>query len=349
MKVIKNYGTVAVYGAKELKLQTIKSITKETRLALVTYKDGMSIKVTDINAEAKELKRLLEEYLDYKTPQKEEKTNVVSVNFVRDVVKSLTSLPAGDPSYATALREATEEDLKRAIKEMEESGGKHATRIKACQNALKKIETKTDVVKTVAKTIKKMPTAKATTHKPTAKAEEKKMLVFPTDDKKPMIIPLKTEGNRTYEECVTKIEKEKEIFIDSNSQYVLNGLAELCKVDGDFRNNFMREDKAYGDFMEFMHKAGMNGYYIRYGNAVWLDGDLALALAIDYYNNDPEAVKAEEEKKREEERRKSAAVKAATKKTTKKKTTTTKKTTTAKKGVKANGKKVTTKKRGTSK
>ena len=342
MKVIKNYGTVAVYGAKELKLQTIKSITKETRLALVTYKDGMSIKVTDIHTEAKELKKLLEEYLDYKTPKKE-KDNVIPIDFAKDVVKSLTSLPAGDCSYATALRDASEEDLKRAIKEMKESGGRHATRIKACQGALKKIESKTDVANTIAK---------ATTHTPKAKAEEeKKVLVFPTDDKKPRIIPLKTEGNRTYEECIAKIEKEKEVFKDSDSQYVLEGLAELCKVDGNFRNNFMREEKTYADFMEFMYKAAMNGYCVKYGNIGWLDRDFGLGLAIDYYNNDSEAVKAEEEKKKAEEKQKKAEEKKKKAAETRKNAAIKKKVTTtlAKKGVKANGKKVTTNKRGTSK
>jgi hypothetical protein len=173
------------------------------------------------------------------------------------------------------------------------------------------------------KTASKVIDSKKTTTK--AKAENKKVVQFPKE--KPEIIPLKTDGNSTYEDCVAKLDKEAEMFTDSDSQYVIDGLKELCKVDQDFRNNLMREEKTYGGFIEYMGKAAQNGYCIKYGNVGWIDRDTGLGLAIDYYNHDEAKAKAEEEKLK------------------KAKTTASK----AKKGGKANGKNVRKKKTGTAK
>lgn len=296
-KVIKDYGAVATHGSKELRLQVIG---KEKRLALVSYKDGMSMNVTDITDEVKELKRLLEGYLGYETP----KAN-------NNIVNTLTSLPAGDCNYQTALRDATKEELEKAIKWMEENGGKHATRIKMCQNALIRMGNGT-LRKAKAK-------VEAATPKEEPKKEKGKVIKFPSA--KPEIVKLETKGNNTYEECVEKLDKEAEKFTDTDSQYVIEGLKELCKVDGDFRNNVMRDDKTYGGFMEYMYNAAKDGYCIRYGNVGWLDRDSGLGLAIDYFNADLEAKKE--------------------KKTT---TTKVKAETTKKKGVKSHGKNVGRKK-----
>lgn len=331
MKVIKNYGVVACHGSKELRLQIIKE-GQEKRLALVSYKDSMPMNVTDITAEAKTLKELLVQYLGI-IPQPEP---------MRDIIKTLTSLPAGDINYQTELRKATEEDLREAIEVMKNSDGKHATRIKMCENMLTKFAPKESA--TVVEFSKKVKSkALGGIHKTPPKVEEttnetpdeeapqkpERKYEYPSDEDKPKHYPLKTDGARTYEECVERINEERKTFVDSNSEYVLNGLLELAKVDQDFRNNLMREDKSFGDFIEYMSNAAMHGYCIKYGHCSWLDMDLSLGLAIDYYNNDDEAQKAEE-KRIAEEKRKQREAEAQ-----------------KKKGAKANGKKVGKKSRGT--
>lgn len=317
MKTIKVYGVVADHGSKQLKLQTIFE-DKKKKLVLVSYRDGMSVNVTDITEEAKELKRLLEEYLNYKTPKIED-----------EVIHGLCHLPAGDCNYPTD--KANEEQLRQAIEIMKKSDGKHATRIKACETALNKLN-KANIAKTTS--IIQM-TAKNATKSPTAPIEDEikedgdaKVIQFPTEDKRPRVIKLTTEGNATYEECVAKLDSEASMFKDADSQYVIEGLKELCKVDGDFRNNLMREDKTYGGFMEYMFKAARDGYCVNYGNVGWIDRDTGLGLAIDYYNNDEEKQKAIEEEKKRLEKAKADKAKEA-KANGKKKTTTRKKKGTA--------------------
>ncbi len=300
MKVLKDYGAVISRGSKELKLQMIQNADKEKRLALVSYKDGMSTRVTDITNEAKELKRLLEDYLGYKTEKKT--ADIVPFN---DTIRTLTSLPANDTNYHSTLKKATREEIELAIETMKASNGKHATRIKYCESelAVKHRESKTS-------TIPPKPTEK--------KKDDKKVITFPTEDKKPKTIPLKSNGEHTYEECVAKLDKEAEMFKDPDSQYVIEGLKELCKVDADFRNNVMQEDKTYGGFMEYMYKAAQNGYCVKYGNVGWIDRDTGLGLALDYYNADIKKMEAEEEKKRkaEADKKKKEASKNGKKKTT---------------------------------
>ena len=302
MKVLKDYGAVISRGSKELKLQVIQNTNKDKRLALVSYKDGMSTRVTDITEEAKELKRLLEDYLGYKTEKKT--ANIVPFN---DTIRTLTSLPANDTNYHSTLKKATREEIELAIKTMKASDGKHATRIKYCESelAIKHREIKENKTSTIPP-------------KPTEKKDDKKVITFPTEDKKPKTIPLKSNGNHTYEECVTKLDKEAEMFKDPDSQYVIEGLKELCKVDADFRNNVMQEDKTYGEFMEYMYKAAQNGYCVKYGNVGWIDRDTGLGLALDYYNADIKKMEAEEKKKRkaEADKKKKEASKNGKKKTT---------------------------------
>lgn len=322
MKTIKVYGVVADHGSKQLKLQTIFE-DKKKKLVLVSYRDGMSVNVTDITEEAKELKRLLEEYLGYKTPKPED-------NIEDEVIHGLCHLPAGDCNYP--VDKANEEQLRQAIEIMKKSDGKHATRIKACETALNRLN-KANIAKTAS--IIQM-TAKNATKSPTARIEDEikegdsdnaKVIQFPTEDKRPKVVKLITNGSHTYEECEAKLDSEASMFKDADSQYVIEGLKELCKVDGDFRNNLMREDKTYGGFMEYMFKAARNGYCVNYGNVGWIDRDTGLGLAIDYYNNDEEKQKAIEEEKKRLEKAKADKAKEA----------------------KANGKKKSTKKRGTRK
>lgn len=299
MKVLKDYGAVADHGSKVLKLQKIK----DTGLALVSYKDGMSVAVHGITKEeATELKRLLEECLDYKTSAPEEDNSIIH---------TLTTLPAGDVNYSSALKEATKEQLEEAIKIMQNNGGKNQTRIKTCKAQLDKGD----------KPVKKVNAKTATTEKATI---DNKVIAFPKP--KPEIIQLKTNGSANYEQCRIKFEEERKMFTDPDSQYVIDGLLELCKVDKDFRNNVMRKEKTYGGFMQYMEKAAQNGYCIEYGNVGWIDRDTGLGLAIDYYNHDEEKQKKLDEQKKKEAEEKAKA--------------------TAKKGGKANGKNVRKKKRG---
>ena len=298
MKVIKNYGVVAEHGNKELRLQTILDANKEKRLALVSYKDGMSFKTTDITKEAKELKRLLEDYLGYKKENEEDKA-----------VCTLIGLPATDINYQSALSSANEKVLSKAIKLMEKNGGNNKTRIKACQNALKKLdETNHKVSQFPVEATKKSDNGNT----------KGKAKVYQFPNKKPDIIKLdKIDKQFTYEECETKLREEGKVFIDSDSQYVIEGLLELCKVDTDFRSNVMREDKSYGGFMEFMSQKAKDGYCITYGNVRWLDRDLGLGLAIDYYNADTEKMEEERKAKEEAERNAKKEANADGKKTTK--------------------------------
>lgn len=290
MKIAKDYGVIATHGPKELKLQKEKDVKG---ISLVSYKDGMSVgSMQFTKAEAKELKNLLEIELKYKTPEPETEVETKS-----DIVNSLTTLPSTDLNYNTALFSATKEDLEKAI-EIMKKGGRNATRIKACENAIKRIEKSSEIKKTNT----------------VVKEKEAKIVTFPTEDKKPKIIKLVTEGDRTYGECAVKLQKEAEQFKDSDSEYVITGLLELCKVDPDFRNNLMREDKSYGGFMEYMFKAAQSGYCVKYGNVGWLDRDTALGLAIDYYNHDSKKAEAIEKKRREEESAKRKAEAEAKKK-----------------------------------
>lgn len=290
-KVIKDYGSVAIHDNKELKLQLIKD-TGEDVLSLVSYKDGMSVANRNLSKEdAAKLFVLLSTYLDYKPIIKEKADdNPALVEYIKEeptgILHSLTTLPSGDTNYQTALNKANTEELAAAIMIMKESGGRHQTRIKVCEAELAKKE-KDYIPK---KRGRKPKTTVETETKSEVKEEEapkEKVLVFPTEDKKPKIISLpQTNEERTYGECVAKLTKEKEMFKDNDSQYVITALMELTKVDQDFRNNLMREDKSYSGFMEYMEKAARNGYCIKYGNIGWLDRDTALGLAIDYYNND---------------------------------------------------------------
>ncbi len=136
------------------------------------------------------------------------------------------------------------------------------------------------------------------------KAEEPKKVEEPVSEEKedrsniirfpkvkPEIEKVVTKGNASYKDCETKINKDRAIFKDSDSQYVFDGLLELCKVDGDFRNNLMREDKNFSGAMLYMRDMCQKGYgYLSdNGQSGWLDRDSGLALTIDYFNSESKA------------------------------------------------------------
>ena len=127
---------------------------------------------------------------------------------------------------------------------------------------------------------------KKTDEKPKKKAN---VIEFPKQ--KEEITKLVTDGHATYAECIEKIEGFKKIYIDADSQYVLDGVLELCKVDKEFRNNVMRKDKDYEGALDYMASMCAKGYGYKKGNVGWLDRDTGLGFTIDYFNVDPESLK----------------------------------------------------------
>ena len=55
-----------------------------------------------------------------------------------DTAHSLSSLPATDGNFISALNRATDEEISQAIEVMENSSGQHKCGITACQRELRK-------------------------------------------------------------------------------------------------------------------------------------------------------------------------------------------------------------------
>ena len=55
-----------------------------------------------------------------------------------DTVHSLSSLPATDGNFLSALKRATDDEISKAIDVMENSSGQHKGRITSCQRELRK-------------------------------------------------------------------------------------------------------------------------------------------------------------------------------------------------------------------
>ena len=55
-----------------------------------------------------------------------------------DTVHCLSSLPATDGNFLSALNRATDDEISKAVFDMEASGGQHKGRIAACQRELRK-------------------------------------------------------------------------------------------------------------------------------------------------------------------------------------------------------------------
>ena len=55
-----------------------------------------------------------------------------------DTVNCLSSLPANDGNFLSALKRATDAEISQAIINMESIGGQHKSRIIACQRELRK-------------------------------------------------------------------------------------------------------------------------------------------------------------------------------------------------------------------
>jgi len=192
-----------------------------------------------------------------------------------NVVHSLSHLPAMDGNYTGVLNKATKEQLEKAIEIMEKSGGEHKTRIKRCRDKLKSLEKGNTARKT-----------KAESEKPKTEEPKKKALIIQFPTKKPEIETLEpTNEGHTYEECEAKLNKEREIFKDADSKFVIDGLLAKCKEDADFRDNVMREDKTYAGSFEYFFDLARQGFAIKVNNnAAYLDNEMALEYAINYFN-----------------------------------------------------------------
>lgn len=193
-----------------------------------------------------------------------------------NVVHSLSHLPAMDGNYTGVLNKATKEQLEKAIEIMEKSGGEHKTRIKRCRDKLKSLEKGKTKVEP-----KKYKTTEQSVEEPKKKAL---IIQFPT--KKPEIETLEpTNEGHTYEECEAKLNKEREIFKDADSKFVIDGLLAKCKEDANFRDNVMREDKTYAGSFEYFFDLARQGFAIKVNNnAAYLDNEMALEYAINYFN-----------------------------------------------------------------
>lgn len=132
------------------------------------------------------------------------------------------------------------------------------------------------LAKTVKNVTEKKPEEK--------KAEPKKdnIVIFPK--KRPEVKVAITDGNYTFEDCQKKLEEERKIFCDSDSQFVIDGLLEMCKVNQNFRNNLMRKDKTYSGAFKHFTEMARNGYALEYDGVTYLDNNIALGFAMDYFN-----------------------------------------------------------------
>ena len=191
------------------------------------------------------------------------------------LIHTLTNLPANDGNYALALNKATKEELEEAIRIMKTNGGRNKMRIKKCEEKLAEFHG----AEIREKMLKKKPKAES-------KAEEKpkvKIIQFPKE--RPTIeLAEPTNEGHTYEECEAKLLKEREVWKDADSQFVIDGLLKECKENPIFRDNVMREDKSYAGAFDYFADLAKQGFAVKYGNVTYLDNEMALEYAINYFN-----------------------------------------------------------------
>ncbi len=132
----------------------------------------------------------------------------------------------------------------------------------------------------LAKTVKNVTEKKPEEKK--AEAKKDNIVIFPK--KRPEVKVAITDGNFTFEDCQKKLEEERKIFCDSDSQFVIDGLLEMCKVNQNFRNNLMRKDKTYSGAFKHFTEMARNGYALEYDGVTYLDNNIALGFAMDYFN-----------------------------------------------------------------
>lgn len=137
----------------------------------------------------------------------------------------------------------------------------------------KKVETKKSEVK---------PKSEQKEEKP--KAQKSNNIIEFAKARPDIKVRMDLSESHTIEECIEKINKEKAIFKDSDSTFVLDGILEMCKVNPNFRNNFMREEKTFSGAFQYFMDLARKGYAHKFNNVAYMDNNLALGFAMDYYN-----------------------------------------------------------------
>ena len=220
------------------------------------------------------------------------------------IIHSLTNIPVNDGSYP--LNKATVEQLREAISLMEAKPNGNKTRLTRCKAKLKQLEKKStaEVVATETVATTETSTDEATTEvvdtevvatkattteevKSEPSASSASIIVFPKKDTTTITKLTPTGENHEFAEAEAKLNAERESFRgDRDSNYVIDGILELCKADQEFLDNVMRPEKSYvGAFQYFANKA-RQGYCMKVGNVSVMDADTALRYAIDYFNSD---------------------------------------------------------------
>lgn len=137
----------------------------------------------------------------------------------------------------------------------------------------KKVETKKSEVK---------PKSEQKEEKP--KAQKSNNIIELAKARPDIKVRMDLSESHTIEECIEKVNKEKAIFKDSDSTFVLDGILEMCKVNPNFRNNFMREEKTFSGAFQYFMDLARKGYAHKFNNVAYMDNNLALGFAMDYYN-----------------------------------------------------------------
>lgn len=192
------------------------------------------------------------------------------------LIHTLTSLPANDGNYASYLEKATKEELEEAIRIMKTNGGRNKMRIKKCEDKLAGFRGAELGAELLEKYLKK--DEDKTDDKPKVK-----IIQFPKKRPKIELAEPTNEGH-TYEECEAKLLKEREVWKDADSQFVIDGLLKECKENSTFRDNVMRKDKSYAGAFDYFADLAKQGFAVKYGNVTYLDSEMALEYAINYFN-----------------------------------------------------------------
>lgn len=115
------------------------------------------------------------------------------------------------------------------------------------------------------------------------KSKKDNIVIFPKS--RPDVKVAVTDGEWTYNDCKAKLEYERKIFCDSDSQFVIDGLLKMCEVNQNFRNNVMRKDKSYQGAFEYFMNMARKGFALQYNGVTYLDNNIALGFAMDYFNS----------------------------------------------------------------
>ena len=334
---------------------TIQSGKNETRVSLSKYGYGIGLYggkyiikgVTMSEDEIVKLKEVVAE-LDSGSdgrvgaPKSEQTAKVVSTphNTMDSVVKSLTSIPVNDCNYP--LDKATIAQLEEAIAFMEsDTKGKHKTRIARCTAKLTQLRRKNfKVVQPVTTTEtadKDSDTTEKVTDNDNSKVASestpstevadsqtvktkfttgKNIIQIPQKDTTQIVKLAPTGENHSYTEAEAKLNEERKLFKgDRDSEYVIDGILELCKSDQEFLDNVMRPEKSYSGALQYFANKARQGYCIKVGNIGIMSADTALKYAIDYFNSeDPKKPEPKTAKTNTASKTKSAAKRGATKK-----------------------------------